>query len=208
MGLFNKLFNKPTFGETKWYDSNNSLRYTTNYHGYDMVRVSTRVVDSTQGVWTVVAPMYQSMAYDWAMKLSELMRDRVRPGVGPGPHPHPGRTDTGHAAAAITVKEMPAESVMQAFGASRYHNDLHSSKWAAGIFSDAGGTLRGKGTSPFEYMAYLEFGWTARNGKRYQYPWAAPALADFYGSNIMLNRQLTQIGFKLDRGSRFTSPLR
>jgi hypothetical protein len=203
MGLSKAL----NFGQTEWFDTNNMRRVSTNTTGYDMLRVSTRVVDSTQGVWAVVAPMYQSMAYDWAMKLSELMRDRVRPGVGPGPHPHPGRTDTGHAAAAITVKEMPAENKSQ-LSSPRYHDQLSSSKWAAGIFSDAGGTLRGKGTSPFEYMAYLEFGWTARNGKRYQYPWAAPALADFYGSNIMLNRQLTQIGFKLDRGSRFTSPLR
>ena len=44
--------------------------------------------------------------------------------------------------------------------------------WFAGIFSDGLGAQGSGRTPPWQYTFYLEFGWTAQNGRHYQYPWA------------------------------------
>lgn len=193
-----------TYGRSEYIDEYGTRYGNENRYGYDMVRGRFYITDNTQGVWAVLEPQFSQMSFKWANELAELMRENVRPGIGPGPHPHPGRNDTGHAAAAITVRELQPTSVMQAKAMREVVS--HTARWAAGVFSDGGGTLVGKGTSPYEYLSYLEMGWTTKRGRFVRYPWAAPAIEEMKGklTQFALIPKLSYLGFRWNKGGTFT----
>jgi len=123
------------------------------------------VREDSGGVWQEVRNVIDQYSFVWASVVAEKMRHNLAPGVGPGPHPH--RTkhdDTGDAMRAVEVRSREAKG--------------GGMTWFAGIFSDGLGASGSRGTPPWKYGFFLEFGWVTKAGTRYQYPWATIAVSE------------------------------
>jgi hypothetical protein len=133
------------------------------------VKTTVKVTKDLGGVWSAVWNVSDLFCKIYAELVRDIMIRNVSPGVGPGPHPH--RTkheDTGWAAKSIVARRRQKGATSGV-----------SPAWFSGSFSDRtpGRTpgARGRSTPPWQYLFFLEWGFRTKSGKRYRYPWAAPA---------------------------------
>ena len=120
------------------------------------------------------AGFVQDMALTLGEKIQAQAKHNVSPGVGPGPHPHnPGshHIDTGNLRDSIEVDV-----------------DVVGAHAVAQVWSD------------LEYSVYLEYGWTARSGKFYRYPFLWPALDTVRPEVPPLMAQKGRVWFSGDSG--------
>jgi hypothetical protein len=133
--------------------------------GFD---INIKVGTDIGGVFSAVWDTGDRFCKAYALLVQTKMQENVWPGRGPGPHPHPGREDSDWLRRSITTRRRKKGVIGPSPG------------WFAGAFSDRPvanpkGRAKPGAAKPWQYGFYLEFGWRARSGRRYRYPWAQPA---------------------------------
>ncbi len=107
-----------------------------------------QVNSNTREVRSQAAGFAMDFADRIAQSAAVMAREKVSPGKGPGPHPH------------VSVHEDTGDLM----------RDIEVSNTQFGFLSTA--TVY----TTLDYGLYLEFGWHAKNGMFYRYPWLKPSM--------------------------------
>ncbi len=94
-------------------------------------------------------------ALTFAQEAAEVARRNVSPGRGPGPHPH-----------------RPPPEFREHIDTGKLRDSIHVTVENRGFLKSA------RIYSTVAYAAHLEYGWTARSGRHWRYPFLAAAVEE------------------------------